>query len=343
MIATDRRAATGVDEEGRDGRAGSAAGGEPEPGRDFAFIVGHRKSGSTWLLNLLSLHPDIRGVMETAAFEIAWEQPDLDQRTGKLFTHTPWSKGGGLKATASQRMTHLAAPFLKKKKPALELPKVDRPSELPDLALLDQRRLRRLLATTADPAEYCRRFYLFLRDRLEPRRYLLEKSPSNVHQVGHIRAAFPAAKLIVIYRDGRDVVVSDRFFTVDHLGKPFSFADAVESWRRDMEAHLRYAETDRLFACSYEALLGRGAPVVEDLLDYLGLAYDDALVARMIERSSFRFYAGRERGQEDRKRFYRKGIAGDWKNNFSAEDRRLFKEIAGDMLVTLGYETGLDW
>jgi hypothetical protein len=26
------------------------------------FIVGHYKSGSTWLLNLLSLHPAISGV-----------------------------------------------------------------------------------------------------------------------------------------------------------------------------------------------------------------------------------------------------------------------------------------
>lgn len=341
MIATDRRAmAPEIDRlDDTAARRSSAR----QAGGDFAFIVGHRKSGSTWLLNLLSLHPDIRGVMETAAFEIAWEEPRLDRRTAKLLRHTPWSKGGGLRATAAHRVTHLAAPFLKRKKPALELAAIDRPSELPDLSLLDQRRLRRRLLATSDPVEYCRRFYLFLRQRLDPRRYLLEKSPSNVHQVSHIRAVFPAAKLIVIYRDGRDVVVSDRFFTADHLGKPFSFAAAVEGWRRDMEAHLRYAETERLCAISYEALLGDGAAVVRTLLDYLGLGYDDALVARMLERSSFRFYAGRERGQEDRKRFYRKGIAGDWKNHFSADDRRVFKDLAGDMLVALGYETGLDW
>jgi hypothetical protein len=342
MIATKRSRHDELPEEdeigGAEGVARPADGGE-----GFAFIVGHRKSGSTWLLNLLSLHPEVRGVMETAAFEIAWEQPDVAARTAKLLSHTPWSKGGGLRATASHRMTHLAAPFLKHRKPALALARADRPSELPDLALWDQVRLKRQHAGLADPVEYSRRFYRFLRDRLEPGRYLLEKSPSNVHQVAHIRAVFPEAKLLVIYRDGRDVVVSDRFFTVEHLGKPFSFAAAVEGWRRDMEAHQRYAETERLHACSYEALLGDGAPVVERILDHLGLAYDDALVASMIERASFRFYAGRERGQEDRKRFYRKGIAGDWKNHLSAEDKKVFKDIAGDMLVTLGYEKDLDW
>jgi len=337
MIATERRRYE-LDSAEAVPRPASAADGD-----GFAFIVGHRKSGSTWLLNLLSLHPEVRGVMETAAFEIAWEQADALARTAKLFSHTPWSKGGGLAATASQRMTHLVAPLLKHRKPALSLPRVDRPSELPDLALWDQVRLKRQLAGLADPVEYSRRFYLFLRDRLEPGRYLLEKSPSNVHQVAHIRAVFPRAKLLVIYRDGRDVVVSDRFFTVEHLGKPFSFADAVERWRRDMEAHLRYAETERLYACSYEALLQDGPPVVARLLDHLDLDHDPALVESMVERASFRFYAGRERGQEDRKRFYRKGIAGDWKNHFSADDRRIFKDVAGDMLVTLGYEKDLDW
>jgi len=52
---------------------------------------------------------------------------------------------------------------------------------------------------------------------------------------------------------------------------------------------------------------------------------------------------GRERGQEDPSSFYRKGVAGDWKNHFSKEDRRVFKEEAGELLIRLGYEDDLDW
>ena len=37
----------------------------------LGFIVGHYKSGSTWLLNLLSLHPGIRGVGETHIFRFS--------------------------------------------------------------------------------------------------------------------------------------------------------------------------------------------------------------------------------------------------------------------------------
>jgi hypothetical protein len=311
-------------------------------GDGFAFIVGHRKSGSTWLLNLMSLHPDIRGLMETNLFHLGWTEPDPVRRTERLFSQTPWSEGG-TKALVKHHLMSLAAPVLKRSKPALALKREERPATLPDLPLRDQVALRRDLKRTPQPEDYVHRFFHFQKDRLRPRRYLLEKSPRNVHNVDKIQAIFPRSKLIVIYRDGRDVVTSDKFFTRDYGGKPFDFAEATRAWWRDMEAHLRHAERHPVFACAYERLLGDGAAVAQELFQFLDLPHDDRLIRDLLERSSFRFYAGRERGQEDRKRFYRKGIAGDWKNHFSAEDRRIFKEIAGDMLVELGYEQDLSW
>jgi hypothetical protein len=306
----------------------------------FAFIVGHRKSGSTWLLNLMSLHPDIRGLMETNLFHLGWTEPDPERRTDRLFSQTPWSEGGKL---LRSRLTHLAAPLLRHQKPALGLKREERPATLPDLPLRDQRTLRQDLCHTAAPEEYVQHFFHFQRDHLEPHSYLVEKSPRNVHNVERIRELFPAARLIVIYRDGRDVVTSDRFFTRDYGGKPFDLAAAVHDWKDDMEAHLAGAERHPVFACAYEALLTDGEQVAASLFRFLDLPHDDALIADLLERSSFRFYAGRERGQEDRRRFYRKGIAGDWKNHFTAEDKALFKDIAGDLLIRLGYEQNLSW
>jgi hypothetical protein len=310
------------------------------PRDGFAFIVGHRKSGSTWLLNLMSLHPDIRGLMETNLFHLGWTEPDPQRRTDRLFSQTPWSEGGQI---LRHRLTHLASPLLKHRKPALALKREERPATLPDLPLRARRALRQELCRTARPEEYVQRFFHFQRDHWEPAGYLLEKSPRNVHNVERIRELFPGARLIVIYRDGRDVVTSDRFFTQDYGGKPFDLAAAVRDWKRDMEAHLAGAERHPVFACAYESLLADGAPVAESLFRFLGLRHDPALISDLLERSSFRFYAGRERGQEDRKRFYRKGIAGDWKNHFTAEDRALFKDLAGDLLIRLGYEQSLDW
>lgn len=40
---------------------------------------------------------------------------------------------------------------------------------------------------------------------------------------------------------------------------------------------------------------------------------------------------------------FRKGQIGDWKNYFDKAHINIFKEIAGDVLIELGYESSLDW
>ena len=308
----------------------------------FAFIVGHRKSGSTWLLNMVSLHPDVRGLAETNLFNLAWTEPDPVRRTDWLFSQSPWSDGGS-RALVKHHLLSLAAPLVKHTKPALALTDQERPGTLHDLPFRDRAALQRELRGLQPPDVYVHRFFHFLKDRLRPRSYLIEKSPRNVNRTDRIRALFPKAKLIVIYRDGRDVVTSDKFFTRDHVGKCFDFVEATQQWRSDMEAQLKFAAPAGVFACAYENLLADGPTVARDLFRFLDLPCDDCLIEKLLERSSFRFYAGRERGQEDRKRFYRKGIVGDWKNNFDDQEKRTFKELAGDMLVQLGYERDLSW
>jgi hypothetical protein len=67
-------------------------------------------------------------------------------------------------------------------------------------------------------------------------------------------------------------------------------------------------------------------------------------VRRCVESASFeRLSRGRQRGEEDPSSFFRKGIAGDWQNVFTEEDKRVFKEEAGDLLIKLGYEESDQW
>jgi len=40
---------------------------------------------------------------------------------------------------------------------------------------------------------------------------------------------------------------------------------------------------------------------------------------------------------------FRKGTIGDWRNHFRPEHKTAFKELAGQALVELGYETSMDW
>jgi sulfotransferase 6B1 len=40
---------------------------------------------------------------------------------------------------------------------------------------------------------------------------------------------------------------------------------------------------------------------------------------------------------------FRKGSIGDWKKEFTAEHKQIFKEVAGDLLIRLGYEKDYNW
>jgi sulfotransferase 6B1 len=40
---------------------------------------------------------------------------------------------------------------------------------------------------------------------------------------------------------------------------------------------------------------------------------------------------------------FRKGQIGDWHNHFSEQHKAAFKQVAGEALIQLGYETNYDW
>jgi hypothetical protein len=40
---------------------------------------------------------------------------------------------------------------------------------------------------------------------------------------------------------------------------------------------------------------------------------------------------------------FRRGMVGDWKNHFSPEHKKVFKDMAGHLLIDLGYEKNLEW
>jgi len=305
----------------------------------LAFIVGHYKSGSTWLLNLLSLHPDIRGIGETSIFAYTSHNPDLREVTARLYATGFWGRGG-VAALARNRLAGWSRPLRSYWRPTLA--STDRPTTRMDLSLLDHIRLRQVLLASSTPEDYCRRFFAYLRRALRPRVYLLEKN-NNIGLVPYIKSIFPSSKLIAIYRDGRDVVVSEKFFLKNEAGRGRPFVEGVRGWKRAMERHLEYEKKYGIFSLSYESLQSDGEVVVRDLLTFLELPSDPAIVKTMLEKSSFKFVTGRNSGVEDANSFYRKGAVRDWRNHFTDEEIKMFKEIAGDILTTLRYEDSMEW
>jgi hypothetical protein len=93
----------------------------------------------------------------------------------------------------------------------------------------------------------------------------------------------------------------------------------------------------------YEDLLENSEEEFRRLLEFLGADAGEQVVRRCVSAASFENLAGgRKRGQEAAS-FFRKGIAGEWSDVFTEQNKRDFKEVAGDLLIDLGYEDDNSW
>lgn len=92
----------------------------------------------------------------------------------------------------------------------------------------------------------------------------------------------------------------------------------------------------------YEDLVAEPVANAQRVLEFLGADSREEVARKCVEAASFERKANRKPGEEDPTSFFRKGISGDWKGVFTKEDRLAFKEEAGDLLVELGYEKDND-
>lgn len=212
-----------------------------------------------------------------------------------------------------------------------------------------------------------------------PRNYRLPIAMSSViHSHWPYDERFPSTAYIS--RDGRDVMVSMYFYYTRALtlgkspqrkkdlselfrrlyGPKFNPEDSRGNMARFIEHELAsprathgvtwhehiddWWDRPRVHHTSYEALLADTTTEFGRLMTAVtGQRCDTNRVTAAVDRYTFRSSTGRGQGEEDRGSFLRKGIAGDWRNHFTREAAEAFDAIAGDALVTLGYETDRNW
>ncbi len=300
--------------------------------RQKFFIFGHARSGTTLLMRLVRLHPEVHCNYQAHFFT---RQPLL-----KSLVDTPE-----------------AEEWLARKS--------NRWNRGRDLSPL-------VLRAAAD--------FILERDAAKAgKRIVGDKSPSStIHgqAVRDLHALYPDAQLIYIVRDGRDVLISERFRNLVEESKFLKAEDRqiVAELRKDQaqftngtrslftEAVVRRvargwvtnlqeteAEGRRLFGdqyCSvrYEDLLTQPFAEMQKLWGFLGVQADPALEAVIVtEMSSNPDEEWQARRNEDIASFLPKGHAGNWQRLFTMRDKSVFKEVAGEMLIRWKYEKDLNW
>jgi hypothetical protein len=301
--------------------------------REKFFIFGHARSGTTLLMRLVRLHPEVHCNYQAHFFT---RQPLL-----KSLVNTPE-----------------AEEWLARKS--------NRWNQGRDLSPL-------VLRAAAD--------FIMERDAAKEGKLIVgDKSPSStIHgqAVRDMYSLYPDAKLLYIVRDGRDVLISERFRNLVEESKFLKAEDKriIEELRKDQTAFTNgtrsiFTETvirrvakgwvtnvqeteeegKRLFGdhyCSlrYEDMLERPFEELLRLWKFLGVkkvdkALEEKVKAEMESNPDEEWQARRN---EEIASFLPKGHAGNWERLFTARDKSVFKEVAGEMLIQWHYEKDLNW
>ncbi len=301
--------------------------------REKFFILGHARSGTTLLMRLARLHPEVHCNYQA-----------------HFFTRKPLLKSLVDSAEIEEWLTR----------------KSNRWNQGRDLSPL-------VLRASAD--------FIMERDAArEGKRIVGDKSPSSVihgQVVRDMRSLYPDAKIVNIVRDGRDVLISERFrnfveeskflttedkriiadLQVDSVpftdGRRSIFTETfirniASRWVKDLiesDAEARRLYGANYHSVRYEDLLEMPFAEMSKLWKFLGVkkinkSLEKTIKAEMSSNPDEEWQAKRNEGIAS---FLPKGQAGNWQRLFTARDKSIFKEVAGEMLVKGGYEKDLEW
>lgn len=271
-----------------------------------AFILGCAKSGTTWAQNILAAHPQAAVAGEGA---FAWRLAPLLVQAIKQFNE-------GQRACGQ-----------------------------PDIATIDDRETIDLIRAAIDLrwARYVEASPAWRDGAPERLRIVIDKTPQHTVGVRTLELMCPGARYIHMVRDPRDAAVSAWFHFGQSEGKPFEqfiahYIGAVWSTNIAEARRAAIALRDRWLEVRYEQLLDDPRRWGRAMLEHLDLAADDETLARCLDAASFRTRSGgREPGEEDRASFYRRGVAGDWREHIDAELARRACEPVATLMTACGY------
>ncbi|MBK9600296.1 MAG: sulfotransferase domain-containing protein [Anaerolineales bacterium] len=197
----------------------------------------------------------------------------------------------------------------------------------------------------------------------------LKRVPNGVIGWGYVDATKENASFLTsagrvnyfIYRDPRDMLVSQVFFATDmheehgmhdyynslpDFGARLNVAitgidrDGLKmvSVKQRYEGVFQWLEQKSVMCLRFEDLINNRDATLVSMLDE-------------IEKTGYKIPTPREKAlailvdaiQPKKSHTFRSGKTGGWKQYFDEDHKKLFKDIAGDLLMKLGYESSNDW
>ena len=162
----------------------------------------------------------------------------------------------------------------------------------------------------------------------------------SISQIKRLSKKFPEARIIHIYRDGRDVALS----WIQARFTPQNMYTAARLWKSWVSAGRRAGAAlprGMYLEVRYEQLLAQPRETMQRVCEFVGEPFDEAILRLspiMKNRRSHRVFNPFAR-KLPRPVEIVSSNCGKWKTRMPARDRVLFESVAGDLLQSLGYET----
>lgn len=184
----------------------------------------------------------------------------------------------------------------------------------------------------------------------------LEATPENVDVLCQ-----PGRVNYFIYRDPRDMLVSQVFFATDMHEEHgmHEYYNSLPDFGERLKVAITGIDRDELYMVSvkqrYESVFQwleqKHVMCIrfEDLINKRDMTLNAMLDE--VEKTGYKIPTSRKKAlailvdaiQPKKSHTFRSGKTGGWREHFKDEHKRLFKDVAGDLLVQLGYETNNDW
>ena len=172
----------------------------------------------------------------------------------------------------------------------------------------------------------------------------VEKTPPNIFQLSRLLTIRPKSQIVLIVRDGRDVVASLK----NRRGYE-NVQDRIDRWLFDNMAAKSYWEHKRVHMLKYEDLVSQPTQTLENLCAYLKLPYDENMVnfhetqenwytdniekpteiRNIVDHNNLRNWQVNQPIFDGRSR---------WKKGMSKSELNLFNKHCTSMMTELGYE-----
>lgn len=178
-----------------------------------------------------------------------------------------------------------------------------------------------------------------------------EKTPTHVRRLAWLLRRFPEARLIHMIRDGRDVVCSLRHHPRRTIvkGKMVELdtnnpVDAsTRRWVGDTSAGLAFRGHPRVMEVRYEDLVSDSEATLRRVCDFLNEPFAPEMLSAPAQAVDERETSRRWPNNANAGGGLNASSVGRWQKDLKPNEREVFVDLAGDLLMALGYADSDGW